>query len=116
MRVVIRSSVVAAVLLSGLAHAQEWIEYEDRAWGFSINFPHEPKMEQIDHTTFFGQTVPARVYSAERGTGRYSLIDAQIGVRVTRSAFRERMPTRKNRVPEAGRNGSLKADPCRPTM
>ena len=73
MRFVILSPVVAAVLLCGSAHAQEWIEYEDRAWGFSINFPHEPKMERIDYKTFFGQTVPARVYSAERGTGRYAL-------------------------------------------
>lgn len=73
MRFVILSSVVAALLLPGSAHAQEWIDFEDRAWGFSINFPHEPKMEQIDYKTFFGQTVPARVYSAERGSGRYSL-------------------------------------------
>src|SRR5918996_285553 len=73
MRFVILSSVVGALLLSESAHAQEWINYEDRAWGFSINFPHEPKMQQINYTTFFGQTVPARVYSAERGTGRYSL-------------------------------------------
>jgi hypothetical protein len=73
MRVAILSAVVAVLLLSGSAHAQEWINYEDRAWGFSINFPHEPKMEQIDYRTFFGQTVPARVYSAERESGRYSL-------------------------------------------
>ena len=73
MRFVTLISVVAALLLSGSAHAQQWIEYEDRAWGFSINFPHEPMTERIDYTTFFDQTVPARVYSAERGTGRYSL-------------------------------------------
>ena len=60
MRFVILSSVVVALLLSGSAHAQEWINFEDRAWGFSINFPHEPKMEQIAYTTFFGQTVRCR--------------------------------------------------------
>ena len=73
MRFVTPISVVAVLLLSGSAHAQQWIDYEDRAWGFSINFPHEPTTERIDYTTFFNDTVPARVYSAERGTGRYSL-------------------------------------------
>jgi hypothetical protein len=73
MRFVIPSSLVAALFFSGSAHAQEWINYEDRAWGFSINFPHEPTMERIDYKTFFGQIVPARVHSAERESGRYSL-------------------------------------------
>ena len=88
MRFVILSSVVAALLLSGSAHAQEWINYEDRAWGFSINFPHEPKMEQIGYKTFFGQTVPARVYSAERGSGRYSLTVVYFCGRANRFAHR----------------------------
>jgi hypothetical protein len=73
MRFGILNAAVAALFLSGSAHAQEWINYEERAWGFTINFPHEPRIEQIDYKTFFGQTVPARVYSAERGSGRYSL-------------------------------------------
>ena len=62
-----------ALLLSGSVHAQQWIEYEDRDWGFSINFPHEPTTEQTDYTTYFDDTVPARVYTADSGAGRYSL-------------------------------------------
>ena len=58
---------------SGPAEAQQWIQFEDRLWGFSINFPHKPMTERIDYTTFFGETVPARRYYAQRGSGRYTL-------------------------------------------
>jgi hypothetical protein len=64
---------IMGLILSGSAHAQQWIEYEDRVWGFSINFPQEPTTEQIGYTTFFEETVPARIYSAETGGGRYTL-------------------------------------------
>lgn len=64
--------VLSAFVFSGPARAQQWIEYEDRLRGFSINFPHEPRTERIDYTTVYGETVPARRYFAERGTGRYT--------------------------------------------
>ena len=73
MRLAILIPVVMGFYLSNFAHAQQWIEYEDRVWGFSINFPHEPAIERIDYTTFFEETVPARLYSAESGVGRYTL-------------------------------------------
>ena len=62
-----------ALMLSGPADAQQWIQFEDRLRGFSINFPHEPMTERIDYATFFGETVPARRYYAERGSARYTL-------------------------------------------
>ncbi len=69
------SSIVAllAMLASGGAQAQGWIEFEDRAWGVSINFPYEPMAEDIEYTSYYQREVPARVYSAEEGTGRYEL-------------------------------------------
>ncbi len=73
MRFVTLILALAGLLFSSSAGAQQWIEFEDRVWGFSINFPHEPMAEQIDYTTFFDETVPARIYSAETGTGRYNL-------------------------------------------
>lgn len=59
------------LLASGPAVAQDWIEYSNPTFGFSINFPHEPKSERIEYKNFYGKTVSARVFSAERGTGRY---------------------------------------------
>ena len=63
----------AMLLVSRSAQAQSWIEYRSLAWGFSINFPHEPRSELIEYRTYYEKTVPARVFSAERGTGRYAL-------------------------------------------
>ena len=75
MRVVVLVSTVVGMLfsISARAQQQQWIEYEDRVWGFSINFPQEPITEQAEYMTFFGKTVPARTYSVEDGTGRYTL-------------------------------------------
>lgn len=64
---------LSILLLSKAIGAQQWINFEDRSWGFSINFPQEPTVELIDYTTYFGDTVPAQRYYAERGTARYRL-------------------------------------------
>ena len=64
---------VAALGLSGSAYAQEWVEFKSPAWGVAINFPHEPRSERIEYTSYFNDKVPGRVFSAKRGTGRYSL-------------------------------------------
>ena len=61
------------IFASSAVHAQGWIEFEDRAWGVSINFPHEPAAQDIDYLSYYQRDVPARVYSAEEGTGRYVL-------------------------------------------
>jgi hypothetical protein len=62
-----------ALLAPGAANAQEWVEFQDRVWGVEINFPHEPEAEDIQYTTYYQRQIPARVYSAEAGTGRYVL-------------------------------------------
>jgi hypothetical protein len=63
------------VLASGDARAQAWIEHEDRAWGFSINFPHEPITEAIEYTSFYERIVPGRTFSgtSDYADGRYVL-------------------------------------------
>ena len=73
MRFATLACAIMTLLISGSASAQQWIEFEDRIWGVSINFPHEPEAEDFEYTTYYGRTVPARRYSAEEGTGRYSL-------------------------------------------
>jgi hypothetical protein len=59
--------------LSGTAFAQEWVEFASREDRFTCNFPSEPKITETTWTSEYGYTLPARVYSAEGGLGRYSM-------------------------------------------
>ena len=67
--------VAAAVVLfvSGPAFAQEWIQYASKTDLFGVNFPGEPKVQDINYTTEMGITLPGHVYSAETGASRYSV-------------------------------------------
>ena len=68
---------VAAILtltLSGSALAQEWVEFTSREDRFTGNFPSQPKVTQTIYESQYGAHLPARVYSAEQGPSRYSLI------------------------------------------
>src|SRR5215208_7360764 len=65
----------AAVVLAlaAPARAQDWIEYQNVADGFKINFPGEPKITDTTWVTGQGYVLPARIYSGEMGSGRYSM-------------------------------------------
>jgi hypothetical protein len=65
--------VVVVVSMTAAAAAQEWIEYQNKEEGFKIVFPAQPKVTETVWKSAFGYPLPARVYSAERGTGRYSV-------------------------------------------
>lgn len=71
-----RIPIIAAALglfIAGPSFAQEWIEYASQADFFSVNFPSEPKVENITYTTEYGITLPGRVHSAADGPNRYSV-------------------------------------------
>src|SRR5262245_21804868 len=70
-----RILLIAAVglLMSVTAFAQEWIEYASQQDFFTVNFPSQPKIQDITYTTEYGITLPARVYSAVDGPNRYSM-------------------------------------------
>src|SRR4026208_1548793 len=59
--------------ISTPAAAQEWAEYINSKDGFKINFPGQPKIAETTWKSQMEYTLPARVYSAERGRERYSL-------------------------------------------
>jgi hypothetical protein len=70
------SLVVAAALIlsmSAPALAQEYVEFVSREDRFSATFPVQPTITAITYTSQFGAGLPARVYSAESGPGRYVL-------------------------------------------
>src|SRR5438093_8306953 len=64
---------VLIVWTSTYAAAQEWIEYVNTPDGFKINFPDQPKLTETTWKSEFGYILPARVYSADKGSERYSL-------------------------------------------
>ncbi|PYS39832.1 MAG: hypothetical protein DMG14_12655 [Acidobacteria bacterium] len=62
-----------SLLISGPCFAQEWIEYASQKDFFTVNFPSEPKVEDITYTTEYRITLPGRVYSATDGPNRYTV-------------------------------------------
>jgi hypothetical protein len=61
------------LLLCPPCFAQEWIQYASKADLFGVNFPSEPKVQDISYATEFGITLPGHVYSADQGQSRYSV-------------------------------------------
>ena len=61
----------ACLLMSGAGRAQEWIEYVSRADMFTINFPAQPKVEDIDWKTEYGITIPGHVHRYDASDSHY---------------------------------------------
>lgn len=63
---------VFILCISGPAFA-EWIDFSSRVDFFSVNFPGQPKVQEISYISEYEGKFPARVYSAEEGPNRYSV-------------------------------------------
>ena len=63
----------SALWFCGSAVAQRWIPYASATDGFRIMAPGEFAIEEIDFETEYGIVVPARIFSHENDTGRYSV-------------------------------------------
>src|SRR5262245_52117195 len=61
------------VLLPGSSFAQEWIQFASKSDLFGVNFPVEPKIEDITYKSEFGIGLPGHVYSADTKAGRFSV-------------------------------------------
>jgi hypothetical protein len=59
--------------LSGPAFAQEPIDYVSKADYFSINFPGEPKVQDITYEDEYRITLPGRTYTADAGRNHYKV-------------------------------------------
>ena len=55
------------------ATAQDWLEYENRDYGFAINFPSEPTFEDREYVSPTGETLPARVFTSTEGDAIYKV-------------------------------------------
>ena len=71
-------SLVAALsmlpMLALSAQTVEWVEYEDRAQFFSINFPGKPTVRDTTYPPQRGNPMPARVYTVDEGPRHYSVM------------------------------------------
>lgn len=71
-----RITILAIALVLGLASAsaaQEWIEYQNNEDGFKVNFPGTPTITDMPWVTEQGYVIPARIYSAAMGGGKYAM-------------------------------------------
>ena len=55
------------------ASAQEWTTYTNRLDRFEVNFPGQPKVDEIKWPSEYGAVFPGRVYSLEQNGSRYSV-------------------------------------------
>ena len=61
------------LLFPGLCVGQTWIRYVDQTDRFTVNFPGEPVVEEVDFLSEYGVVFPARAYTADAPPGRYSV-------------------------------------------
>lgn len=64
---------VLALLIARPALAQEWTEFKNTRDGFQALFPGQPAVVDTTWRSQAGFMLPSRVYSAERGSERYSV-------------------------------------------
>ena len=58
-------------LIPWTAHAQEWIEYVSKDDLFTVNFPAQPKVEDIQWKTEFGLMLPGHVTRVDTSDSHY---------------------------------------------
>jgi hypothetical protein len=105
--------VLAAMMASQPAAADDWKEYTYLAYGFAIQFPGKPKVQDSSYRGMDGASAPARIYSLEQGGGTFRMtvanfsrqtvdekrvIDSAIGVLSQSGAIRMDVPDQVNNV------------------
>ena len=64
---------ITVLLVAATIQAQEWSTYSNRIDRFEVNFPGQPKVEEIKWPSEYGAVFPGRVYSVEQSGSRYSV-------------------------------------------
>ena len=65
--------VLLALFFSGSAVADDWKEYENADYSFTIHFPVDPTVETVTYQTTDGRSFPAHVFSAKQDTGTFKV-------------------------------------------
>jgi hypothetical protein len=62
-----------ALYFAGAALADDWKDYENRDYSFTIHFPVDPTIETTTYQAADGRSFPARVFSAKQDTGTFKV-------------------------------------------
>jgi hypothetical protein len=67
-----------ALFFTGAALADDWKEYENQDYSFTIHFPVDPTTETAAYQAADGRSFPAHVFSAKRATGTFKVTVVEI--------------------------------------
>jgi hypothetical protein len=62
-----------ALFFTGAALADDWREYENQDYSFTIHFPVDPTVETATYQAADGRSFPAHVFSAKEDTGTFKV-------------------------------------------
>jgi hypothetical protein len=62
-----------ALFFTGTALADDWREYENQNYSFTIHFPVDPTVETTTYQAADGRSFPAHVFSAKEDTGTFKV-------------------------------------------
>jgi hypothetical protein len=62
-----------ALFFTGVALADDWREYENQDYSFTIHFPVDPTVETATYQAADGRSFPAHVFSAKEDTGTFKV-------------------------------------------
>ncbi|HET9220384.1 MAG TPA: hypothetical protein VFR18_25615 [Terriglobia bacterium] len=71
MRVMIAGAL--SLLFGGLSFAQDWVNYTSKSDFFAVNFPAQPRVQDITYRTEYNLSLPGHIYSHTNGAHRYSV-------------------------------------------
>jgi hypothetical protein len=66
-------SVAVILVFASPLLAQEWVEFTNKLDRFTVNFPGEPKVQEMTWPSEYGAVFPGRVYTTAQGPSRYSV-------------------------------------------
>jgi hypothetical protein len=68
-----------ALLFTGAALAEEWKQYENRYYAFTVNFPGTPTVENSVYQAADGRNFPAHVFAVKQKDGEFkvTVVDMQ---------------------------------------
>jgi hypothetical protein len=66
-------AIILALFFAGSAPAEDWKEYGNAEYSFTIHFPVDPNLEATTYRTSDGRSFTAHTFSAERGTGVFKV-------------------------------------------
>jgi hypothetical protein len=67
------------LFMGGPSLGQDWIQYASPTDFFGVNFPGEPRVQDITYPTEYGITLPGRAYHVDNGPSRYSVTVVDYG-------------------------------------